>query len=180
MSLDANVSDTMMDEIARQLGIDAADLKKAGFTFFPLVMPVHLTNLQKQLQPYGGEIKANYTAVTLVNNTAKNQAVTVPANKRWFLWGGFADNADDVARSFKISLFDADDQLIMRLIRSQSLAGPGEIMYPNTEATILQTGHGAYPIVMDAGWYLAFYWAAGGASTGGTSHVTALVTEVEV
>lgn len=179
MSLDANVSDTMMDEIARQLGVDAADLKKTGFLFFPLVMPVHITNLQRNLAPYGGEVVHNYNEVTLVNNVTKNEALTVPATKRWYLMGGFILNGDDVARVCVITVRIPAGNTIMRLIKSQSIAAATDVYYPNTEASVDQIGHGAYPIPLEAGTVINFQWTQGGASAGGTGKFAALVVEVD-
>lgn len=179
MSLDANVSDTMFDEIARQLGIDAADLKKSGFTFFPLIMPVHLTNLQKDLAPYGGKIEQNYLTTALGNNDQVIVYLTVPATKRWYLWGGKLLNADNVARNCGVTLMDESSHVIFVLAKTQSVGAGASVYYPNTEAVVTQIGSGAYPIPMKAGWQLQFKWLAGGASTGGTAQYTALVVEVD-
>ena len=47
MSLDANLTKSVIDEMARQLGIETDELYSAGFRFFPLIVPVQITNLQK-------------------------------------------------------------------------------------------------------------------------------------
>ena len=179
MSLDANISKSVIDEIARQLGIEADELYKAGFSFFPLVMPVHLTNLQRNLAPYGGTIEENYNTVILVNNTYGQEDLTVPAGKRWYLFGGFLLNGDDVARDCWVNVIGTEGSTLLRLLKDQAVGAATDVYFPNTEATVDQMGSGIYPIPLLAGSIIRFRWDAGGASTGGTAKYCAIVVEVD-
>lgn len=117
-------------------------------------------------------------AVPLVNNTIKELELTVPAGKRWFLMGGYFTNGDDVARNSSVSITDGTDTILW-LRASSAMADGATYLYPTTVASnsnIMPTGM----FVLDAGWTIKFYWAAGGASTGGNSTITAMVLEVDV
>lgn len=179
MTLDANISKAVIDEMARQLGMEADELYKAGFQFFPLIMPVHLTNLQKNIAPYGGTIEGNYAETTLVNNTNGSRRLTVPAGKRWYLFGGYMHNGDNVGRVCDLSIEDTNSKIVLINLRGQAIGVGGTVVFPNTEAVVGQAGSGIYPIPMLAGWDLLFNWLAGGASAGGTSRSAAIVIEVD-
>ena len=177
--LDANIAKSTRDEIARQLGIDSKELQESGFTFFPIITPVQITNLQRNLTPFGGDIDANGSTTTLVNNTTKGETLTVPAGKRWYLFGGSIKNGDNVARECTVSLLDTSDVTVLTLMRTISIAAGITNMFPNTEATVLQVGGGAYPIPLDSGYDISYAWAAGGASAGGTARFSAFIVEVD-
>ena len=117
-------------------------------------------------------------AVVLVNNTAKTHNVAVPAGKRWFLIGGMATNGDDVDRTLTISITDGTNIIAYIQQATTLTATTGVVVYPNTlaVATRLIFPEGGFP--MSPTWQVRFVWAAGGASTGGNSTVTAIVYEV--
>lgn len=178
--METNPSDTLLVEMARELGIDEDTLKNNRF--FQLikgVLPVYIMNLTRKMAPYGGDIKSNATAVTVVNNTIKTENIEVPAGKRWHLFGGKIINPDNVARNVYIELYDENDVKICRLLKFVAAGPGGEAYFPNSEATIDQVGPGAYPFPMSAGWYMQFYFGAGGASAGGTGTVFAVVVELD-
>lgn len=179
MALQINPADAILEEMARELGLDPDDLK--GDRFFQLVkgvFPVYIMNLTRKMAPYGGALKDNYASVTLANDTAKNELKTVPPGKRWYLFGGRITNGDDVNRQVYIQLFNADDKNIGQLAKSQTVNAGAVLCYPNTEAVVTQMGSGAYPVPMKAGDYIKINWAAGGASAGGDSDTSALVVEL--
>jgi len=118
-------------------------------------------------------------AVALVNNTEKTHTVTVPAGKRWFLQGGLVTNGDDVDRNLTISVTDGTN--VMYYIRASSnLVAAQACAYPTMQSLATNTQFPGKGMILDPGWTVTFYWAAGGASTGGNSTVTAVVLEVDV
>lgn len=126
----------------------------------------------------GGTIKSNHANVTLVNNTAKTETVTVPTGRRWYLFGGKIYNGDDVNRSCTIFITDASDKVLMTLLKF-TVAATDEGFYPNNDDLAAnQVSDGAYPIPLLAGWKLKFTFAAGGASAGGTGEISGIVLEV--
>lgn len=178
--METNPTDTLLAELARELGIDEDTLKSNRFfTLVKGVFPVYIMNLTRKLAPYGGEIDDNYATVTLGNNDTVSQTVTVPAGKRWYLFGGRMSNGDNVVRNVTLQVYNELDVAIAMLIRYQVLAAGGEIFFPNTEAVSTQLGSGAYPLPLLAGWDLEYTWNAGGVSAGGTSHISAIVVEVD-
>lgn len=126
-----------------------------------------------------GEIKSNLnTNVTLVNNTAKTQDITVPTGMRWYIFGGKVSNGDSVDRATYVRLQDGSANTILYLKSSATLAAGAEWNFPQHADNTSQIQGGSYPLPALAGWVIRFYWAAGGASAGGTSQVSLLVLEV--
>lgn len=178
--MEANLSDSQLENMASALGIDVDTLKQSRF--FDLlkgVFPVYITNLDRVLAPFGGEIVSNLTSVTLVNNTLKQVDITVPAGKRWYLFGGSITNPDDVGRNCTIFVTDGT-AILYRILKDQAIGATASAYFPNTEATVSQIGSGAYPLPLLAGYMISFYWAAGGASAGGVSASGAVAMVVEV
>jgi len=175
-----NPSNTLLEEMARELGIDADKMKtERFFKLIKATVPVYLMNLTRKTAPYGGDIVSNMETITLVNNVALNYDFIVPAGKRWYLWGGKMMNGDDVNRNCSASIYDADANKLMVVLRSQAIVAGNETYFPNTEASVTQLGSGAYPVPLLAGWYVRYYFAAGGASAGGDAENALMVVEVE-
>lgn len=180
MAVEMNPSDTLLEEMARELGINIDELKmKRFFKLIKGTFPVYIMNLTRKMAPYGGEILDNFDEVTLVNNVTKSHNVTVPATKRWYLWGGRMSNGDDVARNSGCRLHNSDAKIIFTPLMSQALAAGSSLYFPTTIVTVNQLGSGAYPIPMKAGDYIRFTWVAGGVSAGGTSEIILLVSEID-
>ena len=125
-----------------------------------------------------GVLVTNYNAaVALANNTAKTQAVTVPAGKRWFLFGGIMSNADNVERATQIYITDGTNT-VMYIRQATAQAAGAIIAYPNTVA-LATNWQFPVPMPLSAGWTITFYWAAGGASAGGNATISAVVSQMD-
>lgn len=116
-----------------------------------------------------GKSKKNITEVTLVNNTAKYQNVTVPAGKRWLVLQVKQKNIDDVARNCYARVFDVSDEEEGYLYPTQSVAAGEYIIWPAKEHNNVTVLNPAAVLIMEAGDYLVFNWAAGGVSAGATA-----------
>jgi len=118
-------------------------------------------------------------AVVLVNNTVKTTDVTVPGNKRWFYYGGYMTNGDDVARDCQCAIYDGTD--LLYYIRVFAALGAGAVAaFPNTSASAYNIRFPSDGLALEPGWIIRFTWNAGGASTGGNSTISAMVREVDV
>lgn len=116
----------------------------------------------------GGDIISNYAAVALVNNTAKTETVTVTSNQRWMIYAGHIMNGDDVGRDCRVYIDNGTNELY-RLLLDNCGASGGYSFFPNSEALGANScGNPRYPIPVIAGWRIVFYYAAGGASAGGS------------
>lgn len=126
----------------------------------------------------GGKPISNYNTTTLVNNTLATREITVTTGKRWYLYGGWMLNNDNVDRSCYINIIDASSNVIIKLVAPTTLAATtGTMAFPNTVADE-NSYAGAFPIPLKNGWKIQFVWSAGGASAGGTAKSAALVMEV--
>lgn len=180
MAFDMNPSDAILEEMARELGMDVDELKmKRFFKLIKATLPVYIMNLTRKTSPFGGEIESNYTEFALGNNDNVHAIITVPPGKRWFLFGGAILNGDDVNRACSVLLLNEDDKIIGAIFLSQTINAGVRAYYPNTVSSVLHIGHGAYPLPLAAGWQIDAYFAAGGASSGGTGALTAMVVEVD-
>jgi len=178
--MEATIPKATLEEMARQLGIVEDDITK--YPFFRVlegIIPVYFMNLSRMLAPYGGAIEDNYGSKTLENNTSASQIITVPAGKRWYLFGGHLMNGDDVVRACYVQLRNASNQVIAYLAQAQNVGANARLHWPNTEAVVTKLGGGGYPIPMLAGYNLYISWAAGGASAGGASPYSAFVVEMD-
>jgi len=116
----------------------------------------------------GGELKTILTAITLVNNTAKNTLETVPAGERWLLLGTRLVNCDDVNRDVAIYVKDVDDNLVHKLIGHAALVPTAYVQWPNRIPNVYDQHQAWWPVLLDPGDYIDFRHEAGGASAGGT------------
>lgn len=116
-----------------------------------------------------GYIVTSINSVTVANNTAKSETFTVPDDTVWVVDSIRAVNPDDVARDIYIRWFkeSALTNKISNLMFGASGAG-GDIVWPNTAAIGASYNENPPSIVMSAGETIEIYFAAGGASTGGT------------
>ena len=175
-----NPSDTLLDEMARELGINPDDLKHSRFfNLIKGVFPVYITNLTRKLAPFGGAIESNRTVTPLVNNTVLDVHIEVPATKRWYLFGGRITNGDNVARNCYVTIQNKANENVLQLFRDQALGAGGDGYFPNSEATVIQLAGGLYPLPLSAGMAVHFHYAAGGASAGGTAIAVAWVVELD-
>ena len=124
----------------------------------------------------GGLILSNYGTTVLANNTANSRTLTVPNGKRWILFGGDIYNADNVARACTVRIVSATDEQIVYFFNGVSIGAGAHGPYPSISlAGGLST---VISLPLKEGWKIYFYWAAGGASAGGTATSSALVLEV--
>ncbi len=107
--------------------------------------------------------------VILVNNTTKDYRVTVPQGEEWDVLGGLIHNADDVGRNCSVQAF-AQGGTELATFELYGLRGAGSYWsFPRNNQIAKETPR--YPVRMKVGDYVRFYWAAGGASTGGTAKI---------
>jgi len=117
---------------------------------------------------YWGIFKKNKTSVTLVNNTLKNQDITVPASQTWTVLRGRVHNGDDVARNCNVICYDSVNVEMQTLDADVALGAGAVRTFPRAnQSGAEENWH--QPVVLEAGDYVRFQFKAGGASTGGTS-----------
>lgn len=117
-----------------------------------------------------GKPEASITSITLVNNTAKTQDITVPTDSMWLIQTIKATNPDDVQRTTYIRLYNesAKTNLIANLIAA-ALNATQELYYPNSTTASTQCPNAlGQGLLLAGGMTISVTWAAGGASTGGT------------
>ncbi|MFH1327294.1 MAG: hypothetical protein ABIH76_00340 [Candidatus Bathyarchaeota archaeon] len=115
-------------------------------------------------------LKQEVTSVTLVNNTAKTEDVTVPQGERWLLLGAKLANPDDVARVVGIDIYKeaAKTNLLRQLFQFSANASTSRQWpsWPSGSTSGSCTFQFAL-VILDAGNTLKCFWEAGGASAGG-------------
>lgn len=116
----------------------------------------------------GGKVVRNIKSITLVNNTAKTEDITVPAGKRWVILSGKICNPDNVARAVSVTHYDSSLNILERIVNARSLAANGEIAFPSEGLSALSENNMETPIIAVATDVIRFYYATGGASAGGT------------
>lgn len=116
---------------------------------------------------YGGAFKKNKANVTLVNNTLKNDDVTVPAGLEWTVLRGQIYNGDDVARNCNVICYDSANVEMATLHADAALGATTRIQFPRRNQVGAEDPMES-PVVLEAGDYVRFQFKAGGASTGGT------------
>jgi len=117
-----------------------------------------------------GEVRADVTSLTLVNNTAKTQDVTVADDTLWVLQSIKASNPDDVARTVQIRLYkEAAKTNLIALLASVSVSATSQLQFPSyTGASGTLSGQIGFPLTLFPGNTISITWSAGGASAGGT------------
>lgn len=124
--------------------------------------------------PGGGRISGNREVVAVVNNVSKTDDITVPATERWLLWAGLITNGDDVARGCGVKILDGTNTIYQ--LFNESLGAGVTGVFPKTGTDSAKLQGSASPIPLGPGFIIRFSWAAGGASAGGDSVRSALVT----
>lgn len=115
-----------------------------------------------------GEVKVSTTSITVTNNTAKTQDITVPADEKWVIETIKTVNPDDVARVIGGNLYlTSSKSILITALFSQSANANVRVQYPSL--TVSTIYNWMIPeLVLGPGMTLSFTWAAGGASSGGT------------
>jgi hypothetical protein len=117
-----------------------------------------------------GSIKATPTSVTLVNNTAKTVLITVPSDTVWVIQSIRVTNPDNVTRDTYLRLWkEVGMTTKIANLYYAALNTVTDFMYPNPNAvgnTYMEQP--AENLVLGPGMTLEIYYAAGGASAGGT------------
>jgi hypothetical protein len=119
----------------------------------------------------GGNFQQAVTSITLVNNTAKTEDVTVPAGKRWVLQSIKVTNPDNVTRTIQGVLYKEAGKTnhIAQILKVTNLAASGRHQAPHdSPAQALDTFHDVRGRILAAGNTISIIWATGGASAGGT------------
>ena len=122
----------------------------------------------------GGEVKSFYI-VDATTNAATNyawdsttvQAYTVPAGKRWYVYGGTVkrDTATGTA-TLDVSIYDSAAHLVLTLATAADATTL--VIYP-VAATV---GHYTLPFILDEGWTVTItIGEAQGAAAYATCHV---------
>lgn len=125
---------------------------------------VDLLAVAKKLDNYD----VNATAGGLWTDTTHYRA-TVPANKRWFLFGGAITR--DASQTVNVSIYDSSDNPI--IVLAGYSAGTGTHSYPIEG----YSGHVIFPFPMDPGDYVE---ALFGGAQGVTAAATCVVLEVNI
>jgi hypothetical protein len=115
-----------------------------------------------------GKLVTDIDSITLVNNTLLNHDIVVPAGERWWLLNAKIVNPDDVVRAVYLRTYleAARTNRIQELVTGNVTAGT-HIMWPNNVAGATQNNNPTL-VLLEGGHVLNVYYAAGGASTGGT------------
>ena len=124
----------------------------------------------------GGRVISNQADITLVNNTALTTRITVPADMRWFFWGGSSLNADNVGRRLEVTIDDGTD--ILHYVYDGDVGAGVRSTFPANQDS--QRNSQGLPFPLSPGWRINFIFSAGGASAGGTGEIAAVVTQLRV
>lgn len=119
----------------------------------------------------GGIPKQEVTSITLVNNVAFTEDVTVPAGKQWLLTNIKIINPDDVTRNISITIYKeaAKTNVLFLLLSAVAFTATSLRNLPSAIPAALSPSHNLIPpIELVAGNVINILWAAGGASTGAT------------
>lgn len=119
--------------------------------------------------PKGYRKKTDVTSITLVNNTAKEELVTVGAGLIWILLGIKAHNIDDVNRVVSIEIYnEAAKTSLLEVLDSETVtATTGRLQWPNSTINVTIESNLFHPVILTAGQTIRVNWATGGASAGG-------------
>jgi len=124
-----------------------------------------------------GEIDDNYTEGTLVNNTALTITITVPNDEVWIYYGGYVRNGDDVMRAVQVELLNQSNIRIMWLFPATNLDALDSV---NVSGNLSSNFIPQLPLLLKPGWKIKFFFASGGASSGGTATVCVFVEKFKV
>jgi len=126
-----------------------------------------------------GRILDNYATTAIPVTDAVARTLTVPANRRWWVFNGIVVNGDSVTRTINVIAYNSLGQEIINLLPDLSITAGAT--YPIRSGQASTSNPGAMNIVLKAGDYVVFTWAASGApGAGGTGKSTLLVIEVDV
>jgi hypothetical protein len=104
------------------------------------------------------------TTIALVNNTAKTQALAVPAKTIWRVMAIGIMNGDNVARNATVHVRNQAGIMIVSLLENTAIPAGTSVSFPNA----------AFPwsaLILDSLWDIYVAFATGGASAGGTGYV---------
>jgi hypothetical protein len=132
-----------------------------------------------KLQRAEGIISDNYGTTTLINNTLAARTITVPSNRRWWLFWVYSINGDNVTRNMMVEHYNSAGQLINMLFPLSAKTAGLLLCWPHTTSGTNYFAP-AEAIPLKAGDYIVITWAAGGASAGGTAPSTMGALEVVV
>ena len=132
-----------------------------------------------------GKHEQEVTSVTLVDNTAKTNDITVPTGKRWLLQRIKVTNCDDVTRDITITLYKeaAKINVLCKLAFKADVAANAaeEMMWPSFRVDTMNFWYeAARPLILSAGNTIEVVWATGGASTGATDADGQVVDYLEI
>lgn len=95
------------------------------------------------------------------------QSYTVPAGKRWFLYGGVVHTSANA--TVDVVLYNESDEIVLYLADHAAAGAAAYEEYPTT-----MIGNVLLPIPMDAGWYVKITC---GAAQGAAAEASCLVLE---
>lgn len=126
-----------------------------------------------------GKKKDNVTSITLVNDTAKTQDVTVPTGKAWLLLAFSVTNPDNVARDVTVTLYkEAAKTNVLQVLGVKAAMDANAAARYHGPGNLTNYSQGdLYALPLEAGNTISVTWAAGGASAGATD-ADGLVVEV--
>lgn len=117
-----------------------------------------------------GQVLADVTALTLVNNTSKTVDVLVPTDCLWVLEQIKITNPDNVNRAVTVRLYkEAAKTNLIAGLGAVTLATTVTLLLPNnTPAADTTVDSNIRGRVLGGGFTIELGWATGGASAGGT------------
>jgi len=136
-----------------------------------------------QTSKFKGRFTRNRTTITLVNNTDLTTDMTVPSNKMWKIYGGKAENPDNVTRTVVVFLYDKIGTQV-GYMQSKAVTAGAFIIFPCAGIDAARddgmiSAH-SYPLIAEAGDKVRFIHYAGGVSAGGVGTIFLSVVEYDV
>lgn len=118
-----------------------------------------------------GSVRVSTTSITLANNTAKTQDITVPTDSEWVIELIKANNPDDVARAITMTLYQTSAKTVkLGIINyASSVNANANSHFPNNDDLATSNSNQIQNLLIGAGMTIEVVWAAGGASSGGVA-----------
>mgnify|MGYP000316936991 CR=1 FL=1 len=130
-----------------------------------MMISVDLLTVAKLVDNY----EKDATGATAYWPDTTHYVATVPTGKRWFVFGGIAFRG--VNSTVTVAIHNDSDDVVHYIADHGAAAGIAS--YPESA----NTGALAFPLVMDAGWYVRMTF---GVAQNANSYASCLVLEVDI
>lgn len=129
-----------------------------------------------------GNIKQEVTSITLVNNAAHTEDISVPSGKRWKLISIKMINCDNVARDLSIVVYKeaAKSNLLFQLVAATSVNANYPLHWPCFITGLVDAIYWYFDCILTGANKISCIWAAGGASSGATDTDGLVITYLEL